>query len=177
MEPIRLHGKERHDWERAFFARHTRSRQLVLRILAGFAGGKAECWPTNRNIGQAFGVKIRAVQTILRDLESAGAIRCIPDETIFAQRRIVFLGHPGTSAALRTHGGSNAPHAKSHRPGKKRGHEPPMQNGTPISLNGSTEKEKPVAGPADLGPAGEQATDAIMRRFFPWAAPEKSDPT
>ena len=171
MEPIRLHGKERHDWERAFFARHTRSRQLVLRILAGFAGGKAECWPTNRKIAETVGIKPRAVQLILRSLEAAGAIRCIEDEPLAVQRRIVLLGHPGTPAALRSKRGAKecAPDGASAMPERNSTSEKSAcgaQSSASEVLNKENSKEKPVVGPADPGPADEQAED-WMRQMSP----------
>src|SRR4051812_25797474 len=107
MEPIRLHGKERHEWERSVIARQTRSRQLVLRVILDFCAGKAEWWPTNDTMSRITGLKERALQYILRDLEAAGTIRCIKDGALATRRRIVVLGHPGTKESLKPREGAN----------------------------------------------------------------------
>ncbi len=141
-------------------ARHTRSGQLVLRVLLDFAGGKAVCWPANETIVGIVGLKERAVQYILRDLEAAGTIRCIKDESLKTRRRIVMLNHPGTKDALKGATESTTPTKGC----KRRVHVVRMEphSGAPESLEPKNE-EKPVAGSADQGPAGEQAEDWLAR--------------
>lgn len=167
MEPIRLHGKERHEWERHAISRHGRSRQLVLRVLLDLCAGKAECWPSNRMIADTIGIKPRAVQLILRALEAAGAIRCVEDDSRAVQRRVIVLGHPGAQAALKKQGGANrcAPGVKGDARGRSRISKG-AQSGASEVLN-EQEKEKPVAGPADHGPAGDQAEDDWLARMSP----------
>jgi DNA-binding transcriptional regulator YhcF (GntR family) len=147
-------------------ARHTRSRQLVLRVLLDTAGGKAECWPSNRKIAGIIGLKPRAVQLILRALEDAGAIRCVEDESMVVQRRIVLLGHPGTRDALRREGAQiNALRAKvCARKGAGIG----AQSSATELVQEENEKESAssvLAGESRPDDAGSDC-DPMARRFF-----------
>ena len=168
MEPKRLHGKERREWEREFVSRYFRTHQLVLRILLDWWGhGKAECWPSNESIAAKAGIKVRAVVYVLRKLETKGAIRCVKDGSLSARRRIVFLGHPGTEQILKREAAKKCkPRCK-----KKRSNLQSEQNGHAVDCSARVneqDKEKPVAGSADRGPADDwlsRMSPALRARF------------
>jgi succinylglutamate desuccinylase len=131
-------------------------------MLDWWAHGKAECWPSNESIAVKAGLKERAVIYVLRELEVKGAIRCIKDGSLPTRRRIVFLGHPGTKEVLQRHTAKDCnPRCK-----KRRSSMQSKSNDLAPECKRSAneqEKETPVAGPADRGPADDQAPDWLAR--------------
>jgi len=95
-----LQGRVRNEFEASLCTQVKRSHQLVLRILLDRAGGRAECWPGNAHIADLAGLKPRNVQLILRALEAEQLIKCVPDRSLSAQRRIVILDHPNALRVL-----------------------------------------------------------------------------
>jgi hypothetical protein len=89
-----LMGTARNDFQRALYARVKGKGQLLLRTLLDFAGGKAECWPSNATIGVVTGYTPRYTQMLMRDLEEAQVILCAVDRSLPSQRRIIILDHP-----------------------------------------------------------------------------------
>ncbi len=148
-------------------ARHTRSRQLVLRVLLDFAGGKAECWPCNATIGRIAGLKVRAVQYALRDLEAAGTVRAIPEPGTIHKRRLVLLGHPGSRDAMRPK--HHAKECTVQAPCTVTVQEDHVSPCTPVQQN-LQEAEKEIVRTASGGPPDDddrvaQVTERFARIF------------
>jgi hypothetical protein len=171
MEPIRLVGKERREWERAAIRRNCGPRQAVYRAILDYAAGKAQCWPSNKTIGGVVGIKPRAVAYALRALEAAGAIRCVERIDLPSQRVIVVLGHPGTREAML----SNARAARGR--GYATDCTPPASVERREGVQSSADKGRSelegkshVVGrsdsPPDPGSEREREHEAVFRRFF-----------
>jgi hypothetical protein len=78
----------------------------------------------------------------------------------------VFLGHPGTKEVLKRH---IAKDCNVHCKKRQIGMQSKLQDHAPECKRNANEqeKEKPVAGSADRGPAGDQAGEDWLARMSP----------
>ena len=85
-----LQGRARHEWEK----RLLRTEGLkpgpnhVLQSLLRYAGGKAECWPSNESLAMDCKLSVRQIQRHIAELARIGLIAARPDMTLKTQRRI-----------------------------------------------------------------------------------------
>lgn len=163
FEPIDqepLSGRARSEFESELYKKVKRGRQLVLRVILGFAGGRADCWVGNARIGEIAGYQIRNVQIILRQLEADGLIKCLYDHKVKTQRRIVILDHPNAVRVLaklgalprefQPKGAQEAPSKPSPVPAQRaqkapepraQTHGPERAQTPPVNFSGSNAKE------------------------------------
>jgi len=90
-----LQGKARYEWERSLLRSGVPAGpNHVLLALLRYAGGKAECWPSNDALALDTGLSVRQVRRHVGELARLGVAVVEADRSLKTQRRITFPSHP-----------------------------------------------------------------------------------